>query len=84
MDSNNKTNDRTWNDILLRVDVDGYKIIKNLIISIAILYIAISPQSAAVFIEEYFKLDPPITFLILMFALPLLVGISATRSMIIN
>lgn len=47
METSNEKNDKTWNDILLNVEVHGFNILKGTIIYASIIYIAIFPQKCS-------------------------------------
>ena len=75
----NFSDEKKLSDSLLDIEGHGFKLIKQTVFPTIILYIALYPQSAAVFIIEYFKFDPQLTLITLKFSLPILVGLSAAR-----
>ncbi len=64
---------------LLDVEKHGLKELKKLLIPLIVMTIALNPHSATVFMMEYFKVDPSLSFLIMQYALPVLIGISMAR-----
>jgi hypothetical protein len=75
----NNKNQITLDDRLLSIERHGWKVAKNLSITILVFYISLKPETASVFLIEYLKIDPISTLTILSFALPLLLGILIAR-----
>jgi hypothetical protein len=65
---------------LLDIEKHGFKALRKALIVVLLFYISFSPQTAAVFLIDYFKLDPSITLEIIQIALPLLLGITLART----
>lgn len=64
---------------LLDVESHGLTELKRIIIPLIILHVSLNPQTATIFIIEYFKVDPTMALQIVQYSLPLLVGISIAR-----
>ena len=74
---------RCLGDQLLNVEHHGFDFLKTMLLPGIILYFSLSPQTAAVFIIEYFKVDPTIALLVIQVACPILIGIAIARMLFI-
>lgn len=79
----NNLSEKTLGERLINVQPHGFLFLKEALIPLITFYIVLSPQTAAVFLIEYFKLDPTIALIILQLAIPVLVGIVIARSITI-
>ena len=75
----NNSKNLTLGDRVLSIEKHGWKELRSLSIYFLVIYLALKPYSASIFIIEYFKFDPEITFALLSYAFPLLVGIILAR-----
>ena len=75
----NSSNNLTLNDRVLSIEKHGWKVLRRLSVTFLVIYLALKPYSASIFIIEYFKFDTEITFAILSYAFPLLAGILLAR-----
>jgi len=76
---NETKSETTLSEHLLNIETHGFSIIKALAIPSIILYFGLHPQSAAIFLIEYFKLDPTVAILTIQIAFPVLFGIAFAR-----
>jgi len=74
----------TLNDRMLGVEKDILPFLKSFAITIAIYYIAFSPESAAIFLIEYFKVTPTLCLFFLQIALPILLATTISRTITIQ
>jgi hypothetical protein len=75
----NESKTLTLNDRVISIETHGWKLLKKISINILVIYISFKPYSASIFIIEYFKFDPEVTFTILLYAFPMLISILIAR-----
>jgi hypothetical protein len=72
---------KTLGENLLDIENHGLSLLKTILLPIIVFYISLSPHTAAVFLIEYFKIDPSIALIVLQFSFPVLIGIVIARTL---